>query len=183
MSQDREVERRHEEQALTAPADGADRGFGVTRRADRQLAEIPVPAVAPRALDGDGGRRRSLQPIRRDDLLALPGAVGQHHLADAQQVGRPHAPARSGARLALGDRSTIRRARARADRTARAAHSPSASPRYPWRSGGRAAPWRPRNRSISRPARRRSEGTGCSDSGRAPPPSRSRCCVDRCRDG
>ena len=53
----------------------------------------------------------------------------------------------------------------------------------PWRSGGRAARWRRRNKSTSRPALRRSAGTGCSDSDRAPPPSRSRCCAGRRKDG
>src|SRR5262245_17722139 len=79
-----EVEGGHQEQALAAPTGAGDQALSTYRTANGDISQKPLPAVAEGVFYGDYRRHRLPQPGLRHDLPTLPGAAGEHHLANAQ---------------------------------------------------------------------------------------------------
>ena len=72
VHRDDEVELGHDKQVLTAPADAAHPMVQLLCAAGREIARIPLIAIAAASLDCDNGRGDARDPLDWDDLLAAP---------------------------------------------------------------------------------------------------------------
>src|SRR5215469_10209520 len=96
-----EVERGKREQPLAAPPDTAYPMERLRRRANGDIAHVPVIAVAATAIDRDHGSDHAFHPLGRHHFLAIPHATREGDLADLQHVARQQSQTRRGTRLAV----------------------------------------------------------------------------------